>query len=99
MTEFIKGPNDKRFEEEEGTRNASEEEAKEMFKTVKKALTKGAKISGKNLIINTNVIQEFMIPRSKIARVTPGYLNNQLIPEELKEFMQLNNFSFTPLQN
>ena len=42
------------------------EEAREMFETVKKALTKG-KISGQNLIINTNVIQEFMIPRSKIA--------------------------------
>lgn len=97
LTEFIKGPNDKHFEEEEGTRNASEEEAKEMFETVKKALTKGAKISGKNLIINTNVIQEFMIPRSKIARVTSSYLNNQLIPEELREFMQLNNFSFTPI--
>ena len=97
LTEFLKGPNDKHFEEEEGTRNASEEEAKEMFETVKKALTKGAKISGENLIINTNVIQEFMIPRSKIARVTPSYLNNQLIPKELKEFMQLNNFSFTPI--
>ena len=80
-----------------GTRNASEEEAKEMFETVKKALTKGAKISGQNLIINTNVIQEFMIPRSKIARVESSYLNNKLIPEELKEFMQMNNFSFTPI--
>lgn len=97
LTEFLKGPNDKHFEEEEDTRNASEEEAKEMFEIVKKALTKGAKVSGENLKINTNVIQEFMIPRSKIARVTPSYLNNQLIPEELKEFMQMNNFSFTPI--
>jgi len=97
LTEFIKGPNDKDFEQEEDTRIATEEEAKEMFETVRKALTKGAKISGEHLIINTNVIQEFMIPRSKIARVTPTYLNNQLIPEELKEFMQLNSFSFTPI--
>ena len=26
-----------------------------------------------------------------------SYLNNKLIPEELEEFMQMNNFSFTPI--
>jgi hypothetical protein len=97
LTEFIKGPDDKEFDQEEDPRPATEKEAQEMFEIVKKALTKGAKVSGENLIINTNVIQEFMIPRSKIARVTPSYLDNQLILEELKEFMQMNNFSFTPI--
>lgn len=96
-TQFVKGPKDKDFEKEEPTRVANEEEVRGMFETVRRALTKGAEVVGQELVINTNVIEEFMLPKSKIARVSPTILNNQSAVKGLKEFMQLNNFSFTPI--
>ncbi len=96
-TVFIKGPGDKDFEEEEDVRVANPDEVNEMFDKVRKALIRDAEIIESNFLINTNVIQEFMLSKSKIARVRPSLLKDQHCFAELKEFMSLNNFSFTPI--
>jgi len=96
-TIFVKEPGDKDFEEEEKPRSADEEEINDMFLTVKKALIGDAEIIDSEFNINTNVIQEFMLPKSKIARVRPSLLRNQHCFTELKAFMSLNKFSFTPI--
>ena len=96
-TIFVKEPGDKDFEEEEEPRDADEQEIDEMFLAVKKALIGDAEIIDSEFNINTNVIQEFMLQKSKIARVRPSLLRNQHCFTELKAFMSLNKFSFTPV--
>jgi len=96
-TIFVKELGDKDFEEEEEPRDADEQEIDEMFLAVKKALIGDAEIIDSEFNINTNVIQEFMLQKSKIARVRPSLLRNQHCFTELKAFMSLNKFSFTPV--
>lgn len=96
-TIFVKEPGDKDFEEEEEPRDADEEEIDDMFLAVKKALIGDAEVIDSEFNINTNVIQEFMLPKSKIARVRPSLLRDQHCLTELKAFMSLNKFSFTPV--
>ena len=96
-TIFVKEPGDKDFEEEEEPRDADEQEIDDMFLAVKKALIGDAEVIDSEFNINTNVIQEFMLPKSKIARVRPSLLRNQHCFTELKAFMSLNKFSFTPV--
>ena len=96
-TIFIKGPGDKDFEEEEDTRTAQPHEVDEMFSLVRNALTNGAEIVESDFAVNTNVIKEFMLNKSKIARVRPSLLSDQHCCNELKQFMLLNDFSFTPI--
>lgn len=96
-TIFVKEPGDKDFEEEEEPRDADEQEIDEMFLAVKKALIGDAEVIDSEFNINTNVIQEFMLPKSKIARVRPSLLRDQHCLTELKAFMSLNKFSFTPV--
>jgi hypothetical protein len=96
-TIFIKEPGDKDFEEEEEPRNATQEEIEQMFHVVEKALIGDAEIIDSEFKINTNVIQEFMLSKSKIARVRPPLLRDQHCFTELKAFMSLNKFSFTPV--
>ena len=43
-----------------------------MFLAVKKALIGDAEVIDSEFNINTNVIQEFMLQKSKIARVRPS---------------------------
>lgn len=96
-TIFVKEPGDKDFEEEKKPRDAEEGEIDEMFLSVKKALIGDAEIIDSGFKINTNVIQEFMLPKSKIARVRPSLLRDQHCFTELRAFMSLNKFSFTPV--
>ena len=96
-TIFVKEPGDKDFEEEEEPRDADEQEIDDMFLAVKKALIGDAEVIDSEFNINTNVIQEFMLQKSKIARVRPSLLRNQHCFTELKAFMSLNKFSFTPV--
>lgn len=96
-TIFVKEPDDKDFEEENKPYDADEEEIDDMFFAVKKALVGDAEIIDSEFKINTNVIQEFMLPKSKIARVRPALLRDQHCFTELRAFMSLNKFSFTPV--
>ncbi len=96
-TIFVKELGDKDFEEEEEPHDADEEEIDNMFLAVQKALVGDAEIIDSEFKINTNVIQEFMLPKSKIARVRPSLLRDQHCFTELKAFMSLNKFSFTPV--
>lgn len=96
-TIFVKEPDDKDFEEEDEPYDADEGEIDDMFFAVKKALVGDAEIIDSEFKINTNVIQEFMLPKSKIARVRPALLRDQHCFTELRAFMSLNKFSFTPV--
>ena len=96
-TIFVKDLDDKDFEKEDKPRDATLEEIDQMFLKVKKALIGDAEVIDSEFRINTNIIQEFMLPKSKIARVRPSLLKDQHSFAELKAFMSLNNFSFTPI--
>ena len=96
-TKFVKGDGDKDFEKEKDPIPATEEDIDDMFNQVENALIGDAQPIGPEFIINTNVIEEFMLPKSKIARVRPSFLRKQQNLSELREFMVLNIFSFTPI--
>ena len=96
-TIFVKDLDDKDFEKEDKPRDATPEEIDQMFLKVEKALIGDAEVIDSEFRINTNVIQEFMHPKSKIARVRPPLLRDQHCFTELKAFMSLNKFSFTPI--
>ena len=96
-TIFVKDLDDKDFEKEDKPRDATPEEIDQMFLKVEKALIGDAEVIDSEFRINTNVIQEFMHPKSKIARVRPPLLRDQHCFTELKSFMSLNKFSFTPI--
>ncbi len=96
-TIFVKESGDKDFEKEKKPKPATDGEIDEMFLAVKKALVGDAEIIDSEFKINTNVIQEFMLPKSKTARVRPSLLRDQHCFNELKAFMSLNKFSFTPV--
>ncbi len=96
-TIFVKDLDDKDFEKEDKPRDATLEEIDQMFLKVEKALIGEAEVIDSEFKINTNIIQEFMLPKSKIARVRPTLLRDQHCFTELKAFMSLNKFSFTPI--
>ena len=96
-TIFIKGPGDKDFEVEEEPYLAPPDDVDNMFSLVRNALTNGAEVVESDFTINTNVIKEFMLDKSKIARVRPSLLKDEHCLNELKQFMLLNDFSFTPI--
>ena len=96
-TIFVKGPGDTDFENEDGPETATSKQIDEMFLEVKKALTGDAQSLEPEFSIETNVIEGFMLPRSKIARVRPSFLEPQKNTIELEAFMELNKFSFTPV--
>ena len=96
-TIFVKGPGDTDFENQDGPRVATLEEIDKMFLEVEKALTGDAQSVEPEFFIDTNVIEGFMLPRSKIARIRPSFLEPLENRIELEAFMELNKFSFTPV--
>ena len=97
-TTFIKivGEDDE-FQNDAPPKDASEEQANAMFEQVCNALLRGIKSGKPNISNKTNAIEEFMIPASGIARVSPEFLQDERYLKSIIQFMKLNDFSLCPV--
>ena len=97
-TTFIKivGEDDE-FQNDAPPKDASEEQANAMFEQVCNALLRGINSGKPNISNKTNAIEEFMIPASGIARVSPEFLQNERNLNAIIQFMKLNDFSLCPV--
>ena len=88
-TTFIKivGEDDE-FQNDAPPEDASEEQANAMFEQVCNALLRGIKSGKPNISNKTNAIEEFMIPASGIARVSPEFLQNERNLNAIIQFMK-----------
>ncbi|MAK26189.1 MAG: hypothetical protein CMA02_02835 [Euryarchaeota archaeon] len=96
-TIFIRGPNDKEFEEEEAPIEATSAQIDDMFEKVRRALVGESTLEYSGKDFDSNVITEFMNPRHKLVRVSPEFIENGSNLDELINFMELNDFSFCPV--
>ena len=97
-TTFIKivGEDDE-FQNDAPPKDASEEQANAMFEQVCNALLRGINSGKPNISNETNAIEEFMIPASGIARVSPEFLQDERNLNAIIQFMKLNDFSLCPV--
>jgi hypothetical protein len=97
-TTFIKGPKDPNFKpaKREKTRIADEKEVERMYSDVALALTNGA-ICNSNDVGVSNLVSKLMLPKSKTIRISEHFLNKHPKSLVLKQFMELNRFTYIPV--